>query len=117
MDETSKIPTDEFSRRRREIGDNPASLGSGSTVHLRDFYGNGETWVVETLQADGQTTVFLQCMSGVEPFRRMIPPEVMAAIVRHQGSIAKRIQRRAARKAAATRQALGIVPAFQKGKK
>jgi hypothetical protein len=115
--EEAKIPTDLFSRRRRELGDSPAALGSGSTVHLRDFYGNGESWIVETFRADGLTTVFLQRSSEAAPFRTMLPPEVMAAILRHCASIDARIRRRGARQAAATRKARGIEPAFRKGKK
>lgn len=113
------VPTDAFSRRRRELGENPSALGAGSTLHLIDFYGNGETWVVETFRTEGEkgkpeTTVFLQRSSLQDPVRIMIRPEVMRAILRHDASIEARIRRRGARKAAATRKALGIVPGFLK---
>lgn len=118
MDNTeSKLPRDEFSIRRRELSDNPGILESGSTVHRTDFYGNLETWVVETYRADGQTVIFLQCSRLQDPVRLMLPPEVTGALYRQDLSLLKRSVSRGAKKAAATREALGIKPAFLKKKK
>jgi hypothetical protein len=108
------IPNDPFSRRRRELGDNPGAVGASSTIHVQDFYGNGESWILETFRAGKDTTVFIQCSSVSEPFRRMLPPPVVAALLRHAATIDTRLRKRAARQAAATRKARGFVPNFAK---
>lgn len=101
------IPTDLFSRRRREMSDNPGALGSGSTIHVRDFYGNAETWVVETLRVDGSETAFIQRNAADGGMRLVLPPEVMAAMRRHQDSNERRARRRGARQALETKRAKG----------
>jgi hypothetical protein len=119
MSDDTKIPTDDFSRRRRELADNPTAASARATLPLADWYGNLETWVIEMFRAEGakgrpETTVFLQRSSKREPVMLMLPPEVMAAVFRQQDQLITRGRKRAARKAAATRKALGIVPRFTK---
>lgn len=91
----SPIPTDLFSRRRRQMGDNPGALGAGSTVHAADFYGNAETYVIETFRTeDGQTVAFLQRSSADGGLRLVLPEPVMAALARHREQLQARAKRR-----------------------
>lgn len=103
------IPTDTFSRRRRELRDNPGALTAGSTIPLSDPYGNFQSWIVETFRADGEETIFL-IMSDAEGGRRlMIPPSVAAAIYRQRDQLVVRSRKRAARQAVATKRERGDV--------
>jgi hypothetical protein len=108
----SPLPTDNFSRRLRELQDNPGAMGSGSTIHARDFYGNLETWVVETYRTeDGRETVFAQRNAADGALRLVIPPEVAAALSRHRDQLVTRTRKRAARRGLETKRARGIDPA------
>jgi len=80
--------------------------------------GNMETWIVQTVHVPevGQT-IFLQLMSAERNLRLVLPPAVSRRLYRQQDAIAHAILRRSARKAAATRKARGIEPAFLKRRK
>lgn len=111
MTDSTPIPSDVFSRTLRAVQDNPAALGSSSTVHARDFYGNAETWVIETYRADdARVTVFVQFNSAEGGRRFVLPPEVTAKIFSHNDSLITRARRRAARKAVDTKRERGIAP-------
>lgn len=101
--DTTPIPSDVFSRTLRQIQDNPASLGSGSTVHARDFYGNLETWVIETYRVEDRVTVFVQFNAADGGRRFVLPAEVVGKILIHNDSLIKRARKRAARKAVDTK--------------
>lgn len=102
------IPTDLFSRRRREMEDNPGALGAASTINVRDFYGNLETWNIETFRVEGAETGFLQRNDSSGGVRLLLPPEVMAALRRQQAGIDSRSRKRGARQAVETKRAKGI---------
>lgn len=89
----SPLPTDLFSQTRRRLVDNPGACRSGSTIHTADFYGNIETWVVETFRVDGSDVVLLQRI-GEGAVRLVIPDEVTAALARHVEANAKAIKRK-----------------------
>jgi len=101
------LPSDVFSRTLRAAQDHPDSLGAGSTIHARDFYGNSETWVVETYRADGRDLVFLQHNAAGGGTRFVLPAEVTAALARHREQLTNRSRRRAARAAVQTRRLRG----------
>lgn len=103
---SSPIPTDDFSRELREIKDRPDSIGAGSTVHRQDFYGNCETWIVETYRADGKEIAFLQ-RSGTEPMRLFLPSQITAALARQREQLVTRSRRRAAASAVETKKRQG----------
>ena len=105
----SPIPADLFSRTLRQVQDNPESFGSGSTVHARDFYGNAETWVIETYRIGDRVTVFLQFNSAEGGKRFVLPAEVVGRILQHHDSLIKRARRRAARKAVDTKRDRGTL--------
>lgn len=97
------IPTDFFSRRRRELIDNPGAIRSTSTVETADFYGNLQTWNVDTFRVDGRDEVFVQRNDADGGARFYLPAEVTAALSRHRDRATTAIRRRAGRTAIATR--------------
>lgn len=101
------IPTDYFSRRRRELMDNPGAIRSASTVNVQDFYGNLETWIVETFAEDGKVEALIQRNTTDGGTRLVVPAKVMDALDRQRGSITSASRRRGARKAVATKLATG----------
>lgn len=104
----SPIPTDEFSRLLREVQSNPGALGSGSTVHVKDFYGNLQSWIVETFRVDGQERVFIQRATADGLTRLVLPEAITATIGRHRDQLLGKARRRSARQALATKRANGI---------
>jgi hypothetical protein len=102
---SSPVPQDEFSLMFREYRDHPQAIRSASTVNRSDFYGNTETWVVETMRAEGKEVVFLIRSNAGGGQRIVLPPEVTAAIGRQRDQVIARARKRAANKGAATRKA------------
>lgn len=101
------IPQDAFSRRRRELGDNPGAIGAGSTIPMKDFYGNFQSWIVETYRADGEETVFLSVNDAEGGRRLVLPPQVTAAMYRQRDQLVTRSRRRTARQTVAMRKERG----------
>jgi len=114
MSDQSPVPSDLYSRTLRSIKDNPSSLGSSSTVHAHDFYGNAETWVIDTFNVDGRVTVFIQFNAAEGGRRFVLPPEVTGRIFSHNESLITRVRRRAARKAVDTKRERNIAPVPRK---
>lgn len=92
------IPTDTFSRALRSARDSQAAIRAESTVHSADFYGNTETWVIETFRVDDGRgpceQVFLQRTSAEGGMRLMLPPDVTRALARHRDQVAASARRR-----------------------
>lgn len=105
------LPVDTFSRRLRELTDNPGASRATSTVQRADFYGNSETWVIDTFRVDGQEEIFLQRISSDGSVRLVLPPEVTTAMVRQRDRAVHVTRKRAARTGLATKLAKGIDPA------
>lgn len=101
------LPRDPFSTALRSVHGNPGAMGAGSTVHVRDWLGNSESWIVETWRIDGGELVFLQRSSADEPLRIVLPIEVTAALVGQRDRVIARARKRAARQAVATRRERG----------
>ena len=98
----SPIPQDTFSRTLRQSRDNPGALRAASTVPLIDFYGNAETWVIETYRIDGSDLVFLQRSSASGALQCVVlPVEVSAVLARHRDQLTLASRRRHGRKAKA----------------
>src|SRR5574341_448454 len=108
MEHEKTLPRDEFTVRLRELTDNPGAVRSSSRIDIADFYGNAETWTVDTFrESTGVQTSFVQRMSMANPLRLMLPPAVMAALTRQQGALTTKRRRQGARQAVATRIARG----------
>lgn len=117
----SPIPTDLYSKALREVQANPEALGSSSTIHTRDFYGNSETWNIETYRVEDREVVFLQHNTAGGGTRHVLPAEVTAAIGRQREQLVGRARRRGARRAIETRKLrgdkLGNPAAFAKARR
>jgi hypothetical protein len=113
---TRTLPQDEYSVVLRQLRANPALVEKESLIERQDFYGNTESWVLRTLRVDGEETIFLQRNTAEGGTRIVLPPDVVAAITRQHDGINDAMRKRGARKAAATRKALGLTPGFLKEK-
>jgi hypothetical protein len=96
--EQSLIPTDTFSRALRAARDSQACIKAETTVHSADFYGNTETWVIETFRVDDGRgpceQVFIQRTGAEGGMRLMLPPDVTRALARHRDQVAAAARRR-----------------------
>jgi hypothetical protein len=109
---SSPLPTDKFSKRFRELSDNPGAIRKTSTINLIDDYGNTESWIIDLFRLEGGAElVFLQWINAKRSDRIVLPPEVTAAIARKRDSAISVRRRIGARQALATKRAAGIDPA------
>lgn len=107
MNET--LPTDRYSREQARLLGNPAAvtLTRGSTVDTTDYYGNAETWVVNTIRVEGADTAFVQRVSAEGGERHVLPPKVMAALWAQREALTGKTRRRGARRAVETKREAG----------
>lgn len=103
----TKLPTDLFSTRRRELVDNPGAFQSTGAVTRTDAYGNVEDWLVETFRVEGVETVFLRINDAEGGRRVMLPPEVAALLYRQRDTLIGKARKRGARQAVETKRAKG----------
>jgi hypothetical protein len=103
----SPIPTDLFSQTLRQLRDNPGALHASSRIDCADFYGNAETWNVDTFRTAFGDTVFLQRSSAAAPLRLMLPPDVTKALANHRDRTAAAGQRQAGHRLIAQRRERG----------
>lgn len=115
------IPTDAFSRRLRELTDNPGALRAESTIHVADFFGNVETWHVITIKHGETEEAFLQRSAADGSLRLYLPAKVVAAMNRQRDLNVTKARRRGARKALETKRTngtpIGNVAALHKARK
>ena len=121
------IPTDSFSRRLRELTDNPGAIRSESTVHVQDFYGNLDTWHVSTFRLPGgdgtlsSEEAFLQRNGPDGALRLHLPAKIVGVIGRHREMNVARARRRSAQQALETKrskgQTIGNADALRKARK
>jgi hypothetical protein len=105
------LPSDQFSRRLRELTNNPGAVKASSTVTTTDFYGNTASWIVDTFRVEGKEEVFLQQITAAGSVRLVLPAEVTSAMNRHRDRATKVVRRRGARQALETKRERGIDPA------
>jgi len=79
--------------------------------------GGSQLYTIQTFRTDKGETLFLEHSAQGQVSRLVIPPEVTRVIYRQRESLIAQARKRAARQAADTREAKGIVPGFLKGKK
>jgi hypothetical protein len=116
MSDDLNLPTDSYSRTLSRLLDHPDAVKKTSTINVVTLLGHTETWVVTTVRIDSRDTVFLQRIDAAGGMRLVVPSEVTTAMIRHRDGIENVNRRRGARKAAATREAKGIRPAFERKK-
>ncbi len=90
----SPLPADHFSTTRRRLVDNPGACRAASTVHTSDFYGNLESWMLETYRVDGADIVLLQRSGADGSIRLVLPEQVTGAMARHRDAVALQSRRR-----------------------
>jgi hypothetical protein len=105
--ETSPLPTDQFSLSLRSLRDNPGAFAVGSRVETADFYGNAQTWVIETFRVDGHETTFVQRLDADGGLRLVLPPAVTKAMAAHRDRVAAQAKRRAGHRLVAQRKERG----------
>ena len=88
------LPADEFSQTRRRLVDSPDALHATTTIHTADFYGNHASWIVDTFRTSDGETVLIQRLAADRPTRLVIPPDVMAHLLRHHDRVAVLAKRR-----------------------
>jgi hypothetical protein len=108
MGDKTQLPTDPFSINFREKLNHPEVVRVNSTINLIDLLGHTESWIIDTLRADGREVVFLQRSSAEEPLRLMLPSEVCAAIATQRDRITTRTRRLVAKRTVANRRAQGL---------
>jgi hypothetical protein len=101
------LPVDAFSRRLRELSDNPGAVRASSTINRADFYGRNETWILDTFRVEGAEVVFLQRVDVDGAIRLVLPEEVTAALTRQRDRAVTGVRRRSARQSVATKRAAG----------
>lgn len=109
---TITLARDEFTVRLRELQANPGAVKASSRVDIADFYGNLQTWTIDTFRyALGEGKVgevaFLQRTSLGAPLREVLPEKVMAALTRQHDTLSAQNRKKGARAAVATRKARG----------
>lgn len=102
------IPRDTFSTKLRQANDDPAALHSQSTIQTADFYGNAETWVVDTYRlGGGGQIVFIQRSSLSDPLRLVLPEDITKVIARQSDSVSEQARRRQGHRLIAQRRERG----------
>ncbi len=80
--------------------------------------GSSQTFIVQTFrQKESGDTIFIQYLDESGSMRIVVPPRVAEAIARQREVLTTKNRKKSAREVAANRKALGIRPAFLKGKK
>lgn len=104
---TAQLPRDEFTASRRALDNHPEAVEASSRIDVMGFYGEVTTWVVDLYRLDGQVTAFVQRGAIDGYIRLVIPPQVTAAIARHQSGLVTKARRKVARRVAADKRARG----------
>lgn len=103
------LPRDEFTARRRALTGHPEAVAVKGRIDVEDPYGSVVTWIMDLIRVDGRVTAFVQRTASDGLVRLVIPPEVTAAISRHQAGLVKKQRRKTARRVAADKRARGEV--------
>ena len=73
---TVRLSRDEFTARRRDLTNNPASVNASSRIDETDPYGNIVTWVVDSIRVGSSVTAFLQRGGTNDHYIRLVLPPV-----------------------------------------
>lgn len=135
-DDSSGNMPDEFDRLLGQLDGLPGVSQTRPVIHQdTDILGASKTFIVQTVRQQDRTTVtdddsterevagpphftlFLQVYTKAERIRVALPHKVCELIDRQRGRLTQQAVSRAAKRAAATRKARGIVPHFKTRKK
>lgn len=122
MNEPKQLPTNEYDRLMGQYSGLPGvAKTSPSVVRHVEFTGQTATWIVTTFRHAEQdvpeTRVFLEHVDETGARRFVLPPKVVATILKQYDALVTKSRRAGAKKAAETRKERGIEPGFLKGRK
>ncbi len=103
----SPLPQDRFSLALRSMRDNPGAFAVGSRVETSDFYGNAQTWVIETFRVEGSETTFVQRIDAEGGLRLVLPPAVTKVMANQRERAAAQSRRRQGHRLVAQRKERG----------
>ncbi len=101
------LPRDEFTTRRRDLTNHPEGVTASTRLDVTDDYGSVTTWVLDLIRVESRVTAFLQRGARDGYIRLVLPPQVTAAIARHQDALVTKARRQTARRVVADRRARG----------
>jgi hypothetical protein len=108
------LPTDPFDQALARLTGLPNGASTVPTVvQSTDYYGKTTSFMVQTVKYDEGETVFITEVTGTGGARRfVIPPKVLATVLRQRDSLSTMIRRRHGRRLAEERKAAGVVTTF-----
>jgi hypothetical protein len=83
-----------------------------AAVQAIDPYGNVTQYLMQTVRWAEGNSVFITQISSAEPIRIILPPKVLATLLRQLETVATIVRRRHGRRLAEERKAAGITPSF-----
>ncbi len=104
---TAMLPRDEFTARRRELDNHPEAVTASARIDVTHPFGDVATWVIDLYRVGNAVTAFVQRGTREDYIRLVIPPQVTAAIARHQAGLVSKARRKTARRVVADRIARG----------
>lgn len=108
------LPSDNFDRTLARLVGLPNGAHTQPTVvQSTDFYGKTTSYVVQVVKWDEGETAFvteITSESGARPF--VLPPRVIATILRQRDAVSLMVRRRHGRRLAEERKASGVAPVF-----
>jgi len=105
---TVTLARDEFTAKRRDLDAHPEAVEASSRIDVVDMYGNITTWVLDLYRLEGKVTAFVQRITAEGGTRFVIPPDVTAAIGRHQTNLITKARRRVGKRIVADKRAQGL---------
>jgi hypothetical protein len=89
------ISTDPFDVALHDLLGHPGGAHTQpATVRAIDDYKHVTDFIVQTVKWDGGTTVFVTQVSAHGPKRTVLPPKVVATLLRQQDQVSKIVRRR-----------------------
>ncbi len=113
-DRSPLLPTDPFDQALAQLTGLPNGAHTQpAVVPSTDYYGNTTAYMVQTVRTDTGVTVFITEVSAAGARRVVLPPKVIAAILRQRDAVTAIVRRREGRRQAEARKAAGTpLPTF-----
>lgn len=113
-DRSPVLPTDSFDQALARLVGLPNGASTQPTVvQTTDFYGKTTQHVVQTVKHDEGESVFLTEITGEGTRRFVVPPKVVATMLRQRDAVSTIVRRRLGRRLAEERKASGVAaPTF-----
>jgi len=107
------LPNDPFELAlSAKLGHPDGAHTQPSVVQAVDFYGNATSFIMQTVKWAEGTTVFLTQVNAQGSARFVLPPKVVALLLRQQDAVTTIVRRRHGQRLAETAKANGRVGGF-----